>query len=335
MAPGGQCSCAAAGAEKDRKTATIATENKDASRARRRPVSKIGEKFRVSAPLCIEELQVIHLYYTAVSEAAKPEAAETRERVNVLYDTRLPELSRWRRAQIPVIAGVVSSLIAAIGPTLRFDSLGEDLVNQWMASGRTCIGAFWHRCIFSAVWRHRNRGVVVMNTTNFDGQWTRRVIERFGFGTSQGSSTRGGLRGLVDMAKKIDAGRSAAFTIDGPRGPRYVAKPGPVILARKTGAPIYPFHIGLETAWTLQKTWDQFQIPQPFSRAILVGGPFIWVPSDADASMIEEKHGEMQRGLERVRDVAEGWFGMSQDVREKVRREWQESVASADGRGPR
>ncbi len=171
-------------------------------------------------------------------------------------------------------------------------------MNDWMDAGKTCIAAFWHRCIFSAVWRHRGRGVVVMNTTNFDGQWTRRVIERFGFDTSQGSSTRGGLRGLVDMAKKIDAGRSAAFTIDGPRGPRYVAKPGPVILARKTGAPIYPFHIGLETAWTLEKTWDLFQVPRPFSRAIFVGGPFIWVPEDADASMIEEKHREMQSALE-------------------------------------
>ena len=104
------------------------------------------------------------------------------------------------------------------------------------------------------------------------------------------------------------AGRRAAFTIDGPRGPRYVAKPGPVILARKTGVPIYPFHIGVDEAWTLEKTWDQFQVPQPFSRAVFVGGPFIWVPADADASAIEEKHSEMQRALERVRDVAETWF---------------------------
>jgi lysophospholipid acyltransferase (LPLAT)-like uncharacterized protein len=279
--------------------------------------------------LCIEDAAVNSpiLYrsernYTAVSDLAKPEAGGTEERVNVLYDTRLPELSRWRRAQIPVIAGVVGTLIAAIGPTLRFESLGEEMVNEWMDGGRTCIGAFWHRCIFSAVWRNRGRGVVVMNTTNFDGQWTRLVIERFGFGTSQGSSTRGGLRGLVDMAKKIDAGRSAAFTIDGPRGPRYVAKPGPVILARKTGAPIYPFHIGLDTAWTLEKTWDHFQVPQPFSRAIFVGGPFIWVPEDADAAVIEQKHAEMQRGLERVRDVAESWFRVGPLEREKLRGEF-------------
>jgi lysophospholipid acyltransferase (LPLAT)-like uncharacterized protein len=279
--------------------------------------------------LCIEEAAVNSpiLYrsernYTAVSDLGRPEAGAGEERVNVLYDTRLPELSRWRRAQIPAIAAVVGGLIAAIGPTLRFESLGEDMLNEWMDSGRTCIGAFWHRCIFSAVWRQRGRGIVVMNTTNFDGQWTRRVIERFGYDTSQGSSSRGGLRGLLDMARKIDGGQTAAFTIDGPRGPRYVAKPGPVILARKTGAPIYPFHIGLETAWTLEKTWDHFQVPQPFSRAVFVGGPFIWVPEDADAGLIERKQAEMQLGLERVRDVAESWFRVGPLERDRLRGEF-------------
>jgi lysophospholipid acyltransferase (LPLAT)-like uncharacterized protein len=268
-----------------------------------------------------------------VSDVAKPQAA-TKEtggaeaHVNVLYDTRLPEISRWRRAQIPVIAEVVGGLIAAIGPTLRFESIGEDLLDQWFGGGRPCIGAFWHRCIFSAVWRERGRRIVVMNTTNFDGQWTRRVIERFGFDTSQGSSSRGGLRGLADMARKIDRGQTAAFTIDGPRGPRYVAKPGPVILARKTGAPIYPFHIGVEEAWTLEKTWDQFQVPRPFSRAVFVGGPFIWVPEDADSDLIDRKHAEMQSALEKVKDVGESWFGMGPERRAAVRKEWSESISS-------
>ena len=111
------------------------------------------------------------------------------------------------------------------------------------------ISAFWHRCIISATWYWRDRGAVVMNTTNFDGQWTRRVIEHFGFGTAQGSSTRGGLRGLAVMARRLEEGHDAAFTIDGPRGPRYVAKPGPVMLARRTGKPILPIshRIGART----------------------------------------------------------------------------------------
>ena len=156
-----------------------------------------------------------------------------------------------------------------------------------------------------------------MNTTNFDGQWTRRVIEHFGFGTAQGSSTRGGLRGLAVMARRLEEGFDAAFTIDGPRGPRYVAKPGPVMLARKTGRPIYVFHIGVEKAHTLEKAWDKMQIPHLFSRAVMVSAPLILVSPEADAEELKRKHAEMQAALERVRDVAESWFGLSEAERER------------------
>ena len=189
------------------------------------------------------------------------------------YDIRLPELSRWRRMQIPVIAGAVIAVIRALGPTLRFETPGFHHYQQHRARGEPVIAAFWHRCIIPATWYWRNQGVVVMNTTNFDGQWTRRVIEHFGFATAQGSSTRGGLRGLAVMARRVEEGFDAAFTIDGPRGPRYVAKPGPVMLARRTGKPIYVFHIGVEKARTLEKAWDLMQIPHPFTRAVMVSAP--------------------------------------------------------------
>jgi lysophospholipid acyltransferase (LPLAT)-like uncharacterized protein len=161
-----------------------------------------------------------------------------------------------------------------------------------------------------------------MNTTNFDGQWTRRVIEHFGFGTAQGSSTRGGLRGLAVMARRMEEGVDSAFTIDGPRGPRYVAKPGPVMLARKTGRSIYMFHIGVEKAHTLEKAWDLMAIPHPFSRAVIVSAPLMLVSHEADAEELERKHAEMQAALERVRDVAESWFGLSEAERERLRAEW-------------
>ena len=167
-----------------------------------------------------------------------PEVPPAAEPVSPLYDTRLPRLSRWRRMQIPLIASTAIAIIRGLGPTLRFEKLGHHHYEQSRARAEPVISAFWHRCIISAIWYWRNRGVVVMNTTNFDGQWTRRVIEHFGFGTAQGSSTRGGLRGLAVLARRLDEGFDTAFTIDGPRGPRYVAKPGPVMLARRTGRPL-------------------------------------------------------------------------------------------------
>lgn len=235
-----------------------------------------------------------------------------------------PKLPLWRRMQIPLIAGFVYAAIRVIGPTLRFEILGVHNAIQIREDGEKGIGVFWHRCIFPAAWFWRKRGIVVMNTVHFDGQWTRRVIERLGFGTVQGSSTRGGIEALTAMSKRIEEGQHVAFTIDGPRGPRYVAKPGAVILARRTGAPVSAFHIAVKRGITFKRAWDLFRLPLPFSRAVLFVAPPVRVPTDADSNTLQQKQSEVQAALERVRDAAESWFKLSEPVRDQVRNEWRE-----------
>jgi lysophospholipid acyltransferase (LPLAT)-like uncharacterized protein len=238
----------------------------------------------------------------------------------------VPRLSRWRRMQIPVIAWAVYWVIRSIGPTLQLEVIGVQNAVQIRIAGEPGIGAFWHRCIFSAAWAWRGRGIVVLNTVNFDGQWTRRVIERLGFSTAQGSSSRGAIEGLTAMAKKLEESRHVAFTIDGPRGPRYVAKPGPVILARRTGRPISVFHIGVKHGHTFKKSWDLFQIPHPFSRIVMFVAPPIRVPTDADREMTKGKQAEMQAALDQVRDLAESWFQLTEDQRDRLREQWSEKL---------
>jgi hypothetical protein len=236
----------------------------------------------------------------------------------------MPQLSRWRRMQIPVFAWAAYWVIRLLGPTLRFEIVGVHNAVQIRDAGERGIGVFWHRCILPAAWFWRNRGIVVLNTVNFDGQWTRRVIERLGFGTAQGSSSRGAIEGLTAMARSLEAGHHVGVTIDGPRGPRYVAKPGPVILARRTGRPISVFHIALKSAHTFQKSWDLFQLPYPFTDAVMFVAPPIRVPADADSDMMKQKQAEMQAALERVRDLAESWFGLTNQERERLWEEWSE-----------
>jgi lysophospholipid acyltransferase (LPLAT)-like uncharacterized protein len=255
-----------------------------------------------------------------------PEAADTSERqpaeVNAHYDTRLPELRWSRRMQIPLIAAAVFSVIRMLGPTLRYEVLGWQHAESVYEAKRRCVFAFWHRVIVPIAWWARNRGIVVMNTTAFDGQWTRKVIEWLGFGTAQGSSSRGGLRGLAVMAKRLEEGKDCAFTIDGPRGPRYMAKPGPVMLARKTGCPILVFHIGVDRGTTFERTWDHFLLPAPFARTVMLFAPPIYVPRDASAEVMEAKQTEMQRELERVRDIAESWFSLNEAEQQRHRGEF-------------
>ena len=254
-------------------------------------------------------------------ETTEKHLDEAQEPVSPHYDIRLPKLPWHRRIQIPIIAAIVYSIIKILGPTLRFEVLGRAKVEKLWAAKQPCIWAFWHRCIIPIVWYGRNRGIVVMNTTAFDGQWTRKVIEWLGFGTAQGSSSRGGLRGLHVMAERIGEGLDCAFTIDGPRGPRYVAKVGPVLLARMTGAPIMVFHVGVDRGKTIERTWDHFLLPSLFARAILIGDEPIYVPQDANGDTIRSKHEELQKALERVRDRAEGWFSMSEEQRNRLRLE--------------
>src|SRR3979411_357929 len=238
----------------------------------------------------------------------KTPADVSEKTLGVHYDTRLPKLTLGQRIQIPIIGWTVWAVIRVLGPTLRFEVLGgQQIGRDYRPDQPPNIYAFWHRCIIAGAWYFRNRDAVLMNTTNFDGQWTRRVIERLGYGTAQGSSTRGGLRGLAVMAQRLEHGLDVAFTIDGPRGPRYIAKPGPVMLARKTGCPIQVFHIGVDRGKTFEKTWDHFLLPKPFARAVLIFSPPIFVPEDANSEVLEAKHAEMQSELERLRETAAHW----------------------------
>src|SRR4051812_18386848 len=147
--------------------------------------------------------------------------------------------------------------------------------------------AFWHGRILPATVYFRRRGIVVITSENFDGEWIAGIIERFGYGTARGSTSRGAVKALVQLKRDMAAGKPAAFTLDGPRGPAQVAQPGAVWLAKATGNPIVPFHIESGRHWTLN-SWDRSQIPKPFADvAIAIGDP-IEVPPDVDHASLEQ-----------------------------------------------
>jgi len=150
----------------------------------------------------------------------------------------------------------------------------------------------------------RDLQIRVMSSDSFDGEYTGRIMRKFGFVKVRGSSTRGAVRALLGMRRELEAGWTVAFTIDGPKGPRYVAKPGPVVLARSTGVPMVVFHMAVENAWVL-KTWDRLVIPKPFSRVLMRVSRRIVVPKNADEAQMERSQNELQSSLDRVREFAE------------------------------
>jgi len=214
------------------------------------------------------------------------------------------QASRLKRLQIAAIAGIGYPLISALGHTLRWRVEGLHHYDAILASGRRPVMAFWHGRILPATFYFRRRGIVVITSENFDGEWIARIIERFGFGTARGSTTRGGSAALRQMVRDMRAGRAAGFTVDGPRGPARIAQPGAVWLAKATGNPLLPFHLEASSCWSV-RSWDRTQIPKPFSTVALVVGDPIPVPRDASEHDLEAMRDRLERTLRALEDRAQ------------------------------
>ena len=226
----------------------------------------------------------------------------------------MSEAPGWRasaskRVQARVIAMVGYRVIAALGSTLSWRTEGLEHFETITRSGRQPVMAFWHGRILPATCFFRQRGIVVITSENFDGEWIAGIIERFGYRTARGSTSRGARRALLRLTREMAAGRPAGFTIDGPRGPARTAQPGAVWLAQATGNPVLPFHLEADRHWSL-RSWDRTQIPKPFATvALAVGEPFD-VPADAGDEGIEAARQELEerlRALEiRAREMLSG-----------------------------
>src|SRR5437762_1823049 len=201
-------------------------------------------------------------------------------------------MSDWRssplkRAEAAAISMVGYRIRVALGATLTWRVEGIQHYDEVELGGHQPIMAFWHGRILPATIYFKHRGIVVITSENFDGEWIAGIIERFGYGTARGSTSRGGKKALLQLTRDLAAGKPAGFTLDGPRGPARVAQPGAVWLAKATGNPVLPFHLEADRAWTVN-SWDRTQIPKPYATvAIAMGEPFTVAP-EADEGGIEQ-----------------------------------------------
>jgi lysophospholipid acyltransferase (LPLAT)-like uncharacterized protein len=207
--------------------------------------------------------------------------------------------SRVKRLQARLIASIGYPIIAALGSTFRWRAEGAEHLDAVARRGRQPIMAFWHGRILPATVYFRRRGIVVITSENFDGEWIAGIIERFGYGTARGSTSRGARKALLQLKRDMAAGKPSAFTLDGPRGPAQAAQPGAIWLAKATGNPIVPFHIEAERHWTA-KSWDRTQIPKPFSSVAIAIGEPLEVSPDADAAAIEAARQTLEEQLKKL-----------------------------------
>ncbi len=208
----------------------------------------------------------------------------------------------------PRLAGVLGAgLVRVLGSTWRIDWLDQNGALARPSWDAPAVYAFWHGTLLVLSYSHRARGIVVLVSRHADGEYISQIICRLGFGVVRGSSTRGGLRALLEMGRAGREGHPLGVTPDGPRGPRAVLQAGVLHIAQRSGLPIVPLAASAVRRTRLA-SWDRFLIPHPWSRVAIVTGAPIHIPADLEPSMLEPQWGaQVRAGIEACEEVASAW----------------------------
>ncbi len=207
-----------------------------------------------------------------------------------------------QRLALAIVPRLVWALLMTVGRTWRFEVLAEEGVTpafHGFTPSRE-IYCFWHRCVLACAFYYRSTHATILISQSFDGELITRTLQLLGYRAVRGSSSRGGREGLLGLRQVLDRGTPAIFTADGPRGPIYRSKLGPVKLAQLTGAPIGCFHLEPERAW-VANSWDRFQIPKPFTRIAVSWGNWTYVSEEADNEELEPARAQLDANLESAR----------------------------------
>mgnify|MGYP000510098211 CR=1 FL=1 len=172
-----------------------------------------------------------------------------------------------------------SSLYKAWIGSLRFDDQNEyRQIRELSAAGKPTVLCLWHEELFALTgygYKEQTKAVTVVSQSK-DGEIIARILERLGYATARGSSSRGGVRAMLQAKRIMEREkRVAVFTVDGPRGPRQQPKDGPIFLAHRADAYIVPIRALPARMKIFDRSWDHFQLPWPFCRCrIRVGKPY-------------------------------------------------------------
>jgi len=215
-----------------------------------------------------------------------------------------------QRIVLALVPRLVWALLWLVGRTWRFEIIAEEGATP-LPFGKGAgaeIYCFWHQCVLPCTFYYRRTGATIIVSQSFDGELITRILELFGFHTTRGSSSRGAREGLLGLQRVIESGGPAIFTADGPRGPIYRTKMGPIKLAHVTGARIGAFHLEPERAWAM-RSWDRFLVPKPFTRIVVSWARWTAVPADLDEGEFEQKREELNAAIERARKNALAHLG--------------------------
>jgi lysophospholipid acyltransferase (LPLAT)-like uncharacterized protein len=221
-----------------------------------------------------------------------------------------PPFTPGQRVVLAIVPRLVWALFSLIGLTWRFETIAEEGATplEHGAGAGAEIFCFWHQCVLPCAVYFRRTGATILISRSFDGELITRTLALFGYHAVRGSSSRGAREGLLGLKSVIENGGPAIFTADGPRGPIYQTKMGPIKLAQMTGARIGAFHLEPKRAWRM-RSWDRFMVPIPFTRIVVSWARWTEVAGDLAEEKFEAKREELNAALERARLRARAHWG--------------------------
>jgi lysophospholipid acyltransferase (LPLAT)-like uncharacterized protein len=178
------------------------------------------------------------------------------------------EVPLGRRLRVAAISVLGGFILRLLGMTWRVRREGGGAFDSMLARKEPFIVVFWHGEIVPVTWVHRHLGIAPLISRHADGEIIARIVESLGYRTVRGSSSRGGVRALLETAQHVNDGVTVGFTPDGPRGPRHVFAPGALIVAQRTGRPIVALGATASRAWRL-RSWDRHLVPKPFATVTI------------------------------------------------------------------
>ena len=221
-----------------------------------------------------------------------PESEEEKQR-------RLTKRSKF-------LGGIIAFMVKCIATTLRFHKENPSGVKP-LPGGSILVT--WHGRSLIPAWLLRDKGCWALISLSKDGEMQNNIFQRFGFQTVRGSTGRGGVRGALQMARKVKEGGMLAFTPDGPRGPSHKVQLGVILMAEKSGAPIIPIGCSANRRWIFNKSWDRYMVPQPFAKAFYLVGKPIFVPNGLNETSRKAYALEVEFAINRLEKRAEELAG--------------------------
>lgn len=185
-----------------------------------------------------------------------------------------------------LIAGAGGGLLSTLLDTCRVEQKGTENFERFHQEGKPVVFVLWHGRLLPCTYWNRHQNLVTLVSQHRDGEYIARIVEKWGYTPVRGSSSRRAAGALRELVRHVRAGRSLAVTPDGPRGPRAVMKPGALLAAQLSGAPVIPAAGGASRGWWFG-SWDRFLVPKPFARVRLAYGEPVWIPRDADEAALE------------------------------------------------